>query len=145
MHPSATVIRTGCPPGACTCGRETLLAAPAGDLRVLRLTREEERRLLERLERVASLPELRHIETRMADQLGVRLRITTGPQEVQSLRGIAILVLEQPGLCRKTRQNIAAAIRRSMERHPRIAFDLLDGEGLFGSVPRTNAGPAPPA
>lgn len=125
-------IRTECPPGACVCQREALLAAPHGDLRVLRLTREEERRLVERLENLASLADLRRIEARMAEQLGIRLRITASPNEVRSLRGIAILVLEQPGLCKKTRQAIPAAIRRSMEREPQIAFDLLDEGGLFG-------------
>ncbi len=35
-------IRTECPPGACTCRREELLADPNADIRVLRLTREEE-------------------------------------------------------------------------------------------------------
>ena len=38
-------IRTECPPGACVCGREALLNDPDADLRVLRLTRDEEKRL----------------------------------------------------------------------------------------------------
>ena len=132
MQPTTLPIRTECPPGACVCDREALLATPGADLRVLLLTREEERRLLERLENIQSLAELRRIEARMAAQLGLRLRITFSPNEVRSLRGIAILVLEQPGLCKKTRQNIPAAIRKSMERQPQIAFDLLDDGGLFG-------------
>ena len=39
-------IRNPCPPGACQCDRERLLADPASDKRVLALTREEEKRLL---------------------------------------------------------------------------------------------------
>jgi Trp operon repressor len=116
------------------CERDALLQAPEGDLRVLRLTREEEKRLVQRLENLASLADLRHMEQRLFEQLGVRLQITLGPNEVRTLRGIAILVLEQPGLCRKTRQVIPAAIKRSMERNPQIAWDLLDEGGLFSSA-----------
>lgn len=125
-------IRVECPPGACVCARETLLGDPQADCRVLRLTREEEKRLLERLENLASLAELRRMEARLFEQLGIQLRIAPSPNEVRTLRGITILVLEQPGLCKKTRQSIPAAIRRSMERQPQIAYDLLNEDGLFG-------------
>jgi hypothetical protein len=125
-------IRVECPPGACVCARETLLADPQADCRVLRLTRDEEKRLLERLENLASLAELRRMEARLFEQLGIQLRIAPSPNEVRTLRGITILVLDQPGLCKKTRQSIPAAIRRSMERQPQIAYDLLNEDGLFG-------------
>lgn len=124
-------IRTECPPGACVCEREALMQAPGGDVRILRLTREEEKRLVQRLENLASLEDLRRMEQRLFEQLGVHLTIGTSPNEVRSLRGITILVHEQPGLCRKTRQAIPAAIRRSMEQRPQIAWDLLDEGGLF--------------
>nr|WP_315246230.1 hypothetical protein [uncultured Albidiferax sp.] len=124
-------IRTQCPPGACNCGRDALLANPVGDLRVLRLTREDELRLLQRLENLQSLADLRRLEDRMEQQLGIRLTIGTSPNEVRSLRGIVILVHEQPGLCRKTRQSIPAAIKRSLEQRPEIAYDILDVGGLF--------------
>ncbi|WP_137894287.1 hypothetical protein [Ramlibacter sp. 2FC] len=124
-------IRTECPPGACVCGRDALLQDPEGDLRILRLTREEEKRLIQRLENLSSLSDLRHMEERLAQQLGIRLSIASSPNEVRSLRGIVILVHEQPGLCRKTRQAIPAAIRKSMEQRPEIAFDLLNESGLF--------------
>lgn len=127
-------IRTECPPGACVCAREALLNTPAADIRVLLLTRDEEKRLLDRLENLTSLQALRHIESRLSDQLGIRLRITIGPNEVRTIRGIAIRVVEQPGLCKKTRQSIPAAIRVSMDRHPQIMFDLLDEFGLFGGA-----------
>jgi len=126
-------IRTECPPGACVCEREALLAAPGGATRILRLTREEEKRLLQRLESISSLAELRHMEQRLHEQLGVRLSIRMSPHEVRSLRGIAILVHEQPGLCRKTRQAIPEAIKKAMAQHPGIAYALLDEDGLFGS------------
>jgi len=125
-------IRTECPPGTCICGRDALLQAPDGDLRALRLTRAEEKKLIERLENLASLADLRRMQERMEQQLGLRLSITTSPHEVRSLRGIAIGVLEQPGLCRKTRQAIPAAIKKSMDRCPAIAYELLDEGGLFG-------------
>jgi hypothetical protein len=116
------------------CGRDALLQAPGGDIRILRLTRHEEKKLLERLENLASLNDLRRLLGRMEDQLGVRLSITPSPHEVRSLRGIAILVLEQPGLCRKTRQAIPAAIRKSMDRHPEITYELLNESGLFAGL-----------
>jgi hypothetical protein len=124
-------IRTECPPGACTCGRGALLNNPDGDLRVLRLTREDEKRLVQRLENLASLDDLRRMEERMEQQVGIRISISPGPNEVRSLRGIVILVHEQPGLCRKTRQAIPAAIKRSLEQQPEIAYALLDVGGLF--------------
>jgi hypothetical protein len=124
-------LRTECPPGACVCEREALIQAPGGDVRILRLTREEEKRLVQRLENLASLEDLRRMEQRLFEQLGVRLTIGTSPNEVRSLRGITILVHEQPGLCRKTRQALPAAIRRSMEQRPQIAWDLLDEGGLL--------------
>lgn len=124
-------IRTECPPGACNCGREALLANPAGDLRVLRLTREDEKRLLQRLENISSLADLQHLQTRMEQQIGIRLSIQPGLKEVRSLRGITILVHEQPGLCRKTRQAIPAAIKRSLEQRPEIAYELLNVGSLF--------------
>lgn len=124
-------LRTECPPGACNCGRDALLTAPDADLRVLRLTREDEKRLLHRLENLSSLSDLRHIEARMEEQTGIRLRIQASHNEVRSLRGITILVQEQPGLCRKTRQAIPAAIKRSLEQRPEIAYALLNIGSLF--------------
>ena len=124
-------IRTECPPGACVCERDALMQAPGSDVRILRLTREEEKRLVQRLENLTSLADLRRMEQRLFEQLGVRLTIGTSPNEVRTLRGIAILVHEQPGLCRKTRQAIPAAIKKSMDQCPQIAWDLLDEGGLF--------------
>ena len=127
-------IRTECPPGSCVCQREALLQAPSGDMRILLLTREEEKRLVERLEQITSLADLRQMEQRLWQQLGLRLAISTRPNEVRSLRGITVLVHEQPGLCRKTRKAIPEAIKKSMERQPQIAYELLDEGGLFGGA-----------
>lgn len=124
-------IRQPCPPGACVCERERLLEAPGADLRILNLTRQEEKRLLERLENVKSLQDLEHMQQRMFEQLGIRLHIAPGHTEVKSMRGIQIVIDELPGLCRKTRQSIPAAIRRGMERQPEIAYRLLDAHDLF--------------
>lgn len=126
-------IRTECPPGACNCGRDALLQNPDGDLRVLRLTREDEKQLLLRLENLSSLSDLKRIEERLVQQLGIRLSISTSRNEVRSLRGITILVHEQVGLCRKTRQAIPAAIKRSLEQQPEIAHEILNVGGLFDS------------
>ena len=129
--PPSFLLRTECPPGACNCGRDALLENPHGDLRVLRLTREDEKRLLHRLENLGSLADLRGMQARMEQQVGIRLSISTSPNEVRSLRGITILVHEQPGLCRKTRQAIPAAIRRSLEQRPEISHEMLNVGGLF--------------
>ena len=124
-------IRTECPPGSCVCDREALLQAPGADVRILQLTQAQEKRLLHRLENLASLNDLRTMQVRMAQQLGIRLVITPSPNEVRTLRGITILVEAQAGLCRKTRQSIPAAIKKSMDAQPQITFDLLNEDGLF--------------
>lgn len=129
-------IRTECPPGACTCERERLLEAPQGDLRIMRLTREEEKRLVARLENIASYDDLKHMQERLLSNLGIVLTIEPATEEVRTIRGgIGIRLAEQPGLCRKTRQAIPAAIRRCLESKPEIAFAILDAHDLFGSNP----------
>ncbi|MEX6501347.1 hypothetical protein [Pseudomonas zhanjiangensis] len=133
MTPSAP-IRQPCPPGACNCGREQLLDGPGGDPRILLLTRSEEKRLLERLESIESLADLERLQRRMHEQLGIRLDIAPGHNEVRSMRGIAIHIDELPGLCRKTRQAIPAAIRRGLEKHPEIAYRLLDAHDLLRDI-----------
>ncbi|MFJ2321120.1 hypothetical protein [Pseudomonas sp. NPDC087817] len=124
-------LRSPCPPGACNCGRDPLLEKPGADLRILRLTREEEKRLLARLEMLKDLTDLRHLQQRMFEQLGIRVEVAPGFNEVRTMRGIAIQIEELPGLCRKTRQAIPAAIRRGLENHPEIAFELLNAHDLL--------------
>ncbi|MBK5556130.1 hypothetical protein JFV28_09645 [Pseudomonas sp. TH05] len=109
-------LRQPCPPGACICERERLLDQPEADLRILGLTRQEEKRLLERLENLKSLQDLEFLQRRLYEQLGIRLEIAPGFNEVRSMRGIGIHIDELPGLCRKTRQSIPAAIRRGLEK-----------------------------
>lgn len=104
---------------------------PGADLRILNLTRQEEKRLVERLENLKDLADLEHMQQRMYQQLGIRLEITPSDNEVRSMRGITIVLAEHPGLCRKTRQNIPAAIRRAMEERPEIAYRLLDSQDLL--------------
>lgn len=125
-------IRKECPPGACICGRDDLLNDPQGDVRILRMTREEEKRLIERLESISSYEELKRIGDRMHEQLGIVLRIAPGTREVRTVRGISIQLAEQPGLCRKTRQNVPAAIRRCLEKNPDIAYAILNAHDLLG-------------
>jgi hypothetical protein len=124
-------IRSPCPPGACDCGRDPLLETPGGDLRILFLTRNEEKRLIERLENLQSLSDLEHLQRRMFEQLGIRVDIAPGFNEVRTMRGIGIQIGELPGLCRKTRANIPAAIRRAMEKRPEIAYELLNANDLL--------------
>ncbi|MPQ84797.1 hypothetical protein F0170_12875 [Pseudomonas sp. MAFF 730085] len=125
-------IRQPCPPGACVCEREQLLQAPGADLRILNLTRQEEKKLIERLEDLKSLQDLERMQQLMHQQLGIRVHIAPGHTEVKSMRGIQIVIDDLPGMCRKTRQSIPAAIRRGMEKRPEIAYRLLDAHDLFG-------------
>lgn len=124
-------IRQPCPPGACVCDREQLLQAPGADLRILNLTRQEEKKLVDRLEDLKNLQDLEHMQQLMYLQLGIRVHVAPGHTEVKSMRGIQIIIDELPGLCRKTRQAIPAAIRRGMEKRPEIAYRLLDAHDLF--------------
>ena len=126
-------IRTECPPGACICEREILLADPDADLRPLRLTRTEEQRLLERIDAVTSYGELKRLQERIRANLGAELRITPGPNEVRTVRGILIVLEERPGLCKKVRQSVPAAVRRVLTRHPEITYAILDANDLFGA------------
>ncbi|MGE8063672.1 hypothetical protein [Pseudomonas sp. NPDC089569] len=124
-------IRQPCPPGACDCGRDPLLETPGADVRILFLTRAEEKRLIERLENLSSFKDLEHLQRRMFEQLGIRVDIAPGFNEVRTLRGIGIQVGELPGLCRKTRASIPAAIRRAMEKRPEILYDVLNANDLL--------------
>jgi len=125
-------IRQPCPPGACNCERERVLAGDnEAEQRILALTRQEEKRLLERLENLQSLADLERLQQRLFEQLGIRVQLAPGSNEVRTMRGIAIEIEAQPGLCRKTRQSIPAAIRRGLEKNPEIAYRLLDAHDLF--------------
>ncbi|MEJ7805098.1 MAG: hypothetical protein WKG03_04155 [Telluria sp.] len=132
LQPPPIPIRVECPPGLCVCEREQLLADPASDKRILMLTREQEKKMLERIERVDSYAQLQHVSQLMRDQLGIELTVVPGAREVKTVRGLAIGVREFPGLCRKTRQAIPAAIRRCLEQHPEIVYAILDAHDLFG-------------
>jgi len=124
-------IRAACPPGACDCGLDDLLEDPNGDHRVLRLTREEEKRLVARLENITTLADLRRMQARMHELLGIAVSIAPSPNEVRTVRGFSIQVQACPGLCRKTRQTIPAAIRRCLERQPEVGYELLNERDLL--------------
>ena len=115
-------LRAGCPAGACICKRAALMQDPDADWRVLRLSALDEKNLVQRLQSLRDLADLRHMEQRMEQQLGIRLAIVTSPRGVRTLRGI---------VCRKTRQAIATAIRRSLADRPQIAWEIANAGGLF--------------
>jgi hypothetical protein len=125
-------LRTECPPGACVCERDRLLAEADADLRPLRLTRMEEQKLIERIEGIASYDELKRLQEKIRANLGVELKIAPGPNEVRTVRGIVILLEDRPGLCKKVRQSIPAAVRKVLDRHPEITYAILDAHDLFG-------------
>lgn len=106
----------------------------AADIRVLRLTKEEEKRLIARLENLASLDDLRRMQERLQAQLGIVVRILPSDNEVRTTRGIFIQLDEQPGLCRKTRSAIPAAIRRSFDNRPEIVYALLNERDLLAGA-----------
>ncbi len=72
------------------CDRDALLADPAADIRILRLTKEEEKRLVARLENITSLEDLRAMQGRIQAQLGIVIVITPSDNEVRTSRGISI-------------------------------------------------------
>lgn len=116
------------------CDRDRLLADPAADVRILRLTREEEKRLVARLENITSLEDLRAMQGRMQAQLGIVVHIIPSDNEVRTSRGIAIQLDDQPGLCRKTRSSIPAAIRRGFDNRPEIVYALLNERDLLNGT-----------
>ena len=126
-------IRTECPPGACVCGYERVLADPQADHRPLAIDRRQEQNLLARIERVADYEDLRHVQALIRKNIGAELRIEPGPNEVRTVRGIIIVLEEKPGLCKKVRQSVPAAVRRLLQQRPEIAYAILDAHDLFGS------------
>lgn len=126
-------IRTECPPGACNCGREELLDDPQADLRPLRLTREEEKRLIARIEALASYDELLRLRAKLLEQVGIDLQIAPSIHEVRTVRGLAIRLAERAGLCRKLHQSIPAAVRRCLDQRPEIVYALLNAHDLLAS------------
>ncbi len=127
-------FRNPCPPGACVCERDKLLEQPGADIRVLRLTREEEKRLIARINEIKTYAELQHVCRRMQEQLGIEISIAPGMNEVRTVRGLEIEVAERPGLCKKLRQSIPSAIRKCMENRPEIVYALLDTHDLLGNA-----------
>ena len=126
-------IRNECPPGTCVCDHDRLLNDPSGDIRILRLTRDEEKKLIARIENISTYAELKRVAERMHEQLGIALQVAPGIREVRTVRGLNIQLAERPGLCKKTRQSIPAAIRRCLEKNPDIVYAILDAHDLFGA------------
>lgn len=125
-------IRKECPPGACVCKREDLLDNPQADLTILRLTKEEEKRLCQRIEAIETYEELLRVGAKLQQQLGIVLTIEPGDNEVRTVMGLTIELAEKTGLCRKTREAIPAAIRRCLKNKPEIIYALLNSRDLLG-------------
>ncbi|OYO27626.1 hypothetical protein [Janthinobacterium sp. PC23-8] len=127
-------IRRQCPPQLCDCAREPLLQDAQADLAILRLNLTQEKHLLAHIETISTLEGLRKLERNLQKNLGVVLRIAPASGEVRTVRGFQIQLLEQPGLCRKTRAAIPAAVRRCLVAHPEIAFAILNENDLLGGL-----------
>ena len=125
-------VRVECPPGACVCERERLLADPAGDHRPLAIDRKQEQNLVARIERVRDYQDLQHVQALIRQNVGAELRIEPGPNDVRTVRGIIVVLEEKPGLCKKVRQSVPAAVRRLLQERPEIAYAILDAHDLFG-------------
>lgn len=132
LHSNSIPIREECPPGTCICERDALLNNPAGDIRVLRLTKWEEKKLITHIENISTYAGLQKLKERLHEQLGIVLHIAPSIHEVRTMRGIIIRLEEQPGLCKKIRQSIPAAIRKCLEKNPEIAYAILDSHDLLG-------------
>lgn len=124
-------LRKECPPGACICDRERLLATPDADIRVLLLTREQEKKLIARIEAISDYEDLLHVRGLIYKQLGVTLQITPSQHGVRTVMGLNIKLQERPGLCAKTRQTIPAAVRRCLSHKPDIVYAILNAHDLL--------------
>lgn len=130
---AAVPLRVECPPGACVCDRARVLADPELDQRPLMITRQQELKLIERIERIDSFADLQHVQALIHKNIGATLHIAPGPNEVRSVRGIVIVLEDRPGLCKKVRQSVPAAVRRCLTTRPEIAWAILDAHDLFSS------------
>lgn len=134
-------LRAPCPPALCDCGLAQCLANPGSapvdftpaNYPVLHLNRAEELRLIRHLEGLQTLSDLHRTLYKMQEQIGVTVDIPPHQNGVRHVRGLEITVQPQPYLCRKTRQSLPAAIRRAMQQHPQMLYDLLDSSGLFAN------------
>jgi hypothetical protein len=52
---------------------------------------------------------------------------------VRTVRGIVIALEDKPGLCKKLRQSVPAAIRRCLDQKPEITYALLNAHDLLGA------------
>jgi hypothetical protein len=134
LPPTSIPIREECPPGTCLCERNALLNDPAGDIRVLRLTKWEEKKLIAHIENISTYDGLKKLGERLHEQLGIALQITPSINEVRTVRGLNIRLEERVGLCKKTRQSIPAAIRKCLEKNPEIVYAILDAHDLLGGA-----------
>jgi hypothetical protein len=91
-------------------------------------------KLIERIERIDSYADLQHVQELIRRNIGAELRIAAGPNEVRTVRGIIIVLEEKPGLCKKVRQSVPAAVRKRLQEKPEIAWAILDAGDLFGAV-----------
>ncbi|MGZ3236649.1 MAG: hypothetical protein ACXU8A_04660 [Burkholderiaceae bacterium] len=131
-QPPLFPIREECPPGTCVCERDRLLSDPAADIRILRLTKWEEKKLIAHIEKISTYDGLKRMGENLQAQLGVVLEIKPSLNEVRTVRGLNIQLVERAGLCRKTWQSIPAAIRRCLENNPEIVYAILDAHDLLG-------------
>jgi len=125
-------VRVECPPGACVCEREKMLSDPQADHRPLAIDRKQEQNLVARIGRVTDYADLQHVQAIIHKNIGAQLRIEPGPNEVRTVRGIIVVLEEKPGLCKKLRQSVPAAVRRLLQERPEIAYAILDAHDLFG-------------
>lgn len=132
-RPPPVPLRVECPPGACVCDRARVLADPQLDQRPLMITRQQELKLIERIERIDSHADLQHVQQLIHKNIGATLHIAPGPNEVRSVRGIVIVLEDRPGLCKKVRQSVPAAVRRCLNMRPEIVWAILHSHDLFGN------------
>ncbi|MGJ9416190.1 hypothetical protein ACHAC9_00280 [Massilia sp. CMS3.1] len=107
------------------------MVEPDADVRPLAIDRKQEQKLIERIGRIESYAELQHVQELIRKNIGAELRIAPGPKEVRTLRGIIIVLEEKPGLCKKVRQSVPAAVRKRLQEKPEIAWAILDAGNLF--------------
>src|SRR3546814_19133158 len=100
------------------CGRDALLQTPGSDLRILCLNRQEEKHLLQRLENIQSLDELKRLQQRMYENLGIRLSVEPGYNDVRTMRGIALEFKEQRSEERRVGNACVSTVRSRWSPYP---------------------------
>ena len=87
---------------------------------------------MQRLEQITSLADLRHMERRLFEQLGVRLTIGTSPNGCAACAASPSWCTSSQACAARRARPSPRPSRKAWRRGRGIVFELLDEGGLFG-------------